>query len=121
MKSYEDLKIYQMAFDHALKIHKMTVKLLKYGHYEQDNQIRRSSKSIKDNIAEGYKRRRYRNEFFRYRIFAHSSFDETIAQLNMISDIHFPDNPLKDLIDEYDKLGRKLNSFIKYVEGNWQT
>lgn len=39
----------------------------------------------------------------------------------MISDIHFPENHLTDLLDKYDKLGRKLNSFIQYVEENWQT
>lgn len=39
----------------------------------------------------------------------------------MISDIHFSDNPLTDLLAKYDKLGRKLNSFIQYVEKNWQT
>lgn len=42
------------------------------------------------------------------------------AQLNMISDIHYPDNPLSDLINNYEKLGRKINKFIQYVENNWK-
>lgn len=121
MKSYKDLEIYKMAYDYALQIHKMSMKLPKYELYEQGSQIRRSSKSIKDNIAEGYGRRRYKSEFIRFLIFAHSSCDETISQLNMISDVHFPDDPLDDLLKKYDKLGRKLNSFIQYVEENWQT
>lgn len=121
MKSYKDLEIYEMAYDYALEIHEMTMKLPKYELYEQGSQIRRSSKSIKDNIAEGYGRRRYKNEFIRFLIFAHSSCDETISQLNMISETHFPDNPLNDLLNKYDKLGRKLNSFIQYVEKSWQT
>ena len=29
----------------------------------------------------------------------------------MISDIHFPENPLTYLINEYDLLGRKINKF----------
>ena len=109
MKSYEDLEVYQLAYDYALEVHEMTMKLPKYELYEQGSQIRRSSKSIKDTIAEGYGRRRYKNEFIRYLIFAHASCDETISQLNMISDIHFPDDPLNDLLEKYDKLGRKLN------------
>lgn len=121
MKSYKDLEIYKMAYDYALQMHEMSMKLPKYELYEQGSQIRRSSKSIKNNIAEGYGRRRYKDEFIRFLIFAHSSCDETISQLNMISDGHFPDNPLEDLLKKYDKLGRKLNSFIQYVEENWQT
>ncbi|MDR8394465.1 four helix bundle protein [Aliifodinibius sp. S!AR15-10] len=121
MKSYNDLEIYQIAYDNALEIHKMSMQLPKFELYEQGSQIRRASKSIKNNIAEGFGRRRYKNEFIRFLIFAHSSCDETISQLNMISDIHFEDNPLNDLIDKYNKLGRKLNSFIQYVEENWQT
>lgn len=121
MKSYKDLEIYKLAYKHALEIHEMTMKLPKYELYEQGSQIRRSSKSIKDNIAEGFGRIRYRNEFIRFLIFAHSSCDETISQLNMISDIHFPDDPLTDLLEKYDTLGRKLNSFIQFVEKEWQT
>lgn len=121
MKSYKDLEIYKLAYKYALEVHEMSMKLPKYELYEQGSQIRRSSKSIKDNIAEGYGRRRYKAEFIRFLIFAHSSCDETISQLNMISDIHFSENPLTDLLDKYDKLGRKLNSFIQYVEKNWQT
>lgn len=99
----------------------MTMGLPKYEMYEQGSQIRRSSKSIKDNIAEGFGRRRYKEEFIRFLIFAHSSCDETLSQLNMISDTHFPGKPLTELIDNYDKLGRKLNKFIQYIENNWKT
>lgn len=121
MKSYKDLEIYKLAYDYALEIHQLTMDLPDYELYEQGSQIRRSSKSIKNNIAEGYGRRRYKNEFIRFLVFAHSSCDETISQLNMISDIHFQDNPLNNLIEKYDKLGRKLNKFIQYVEKSWQT
>jgi len=121
MKSYKDLEIYQLACEYALKVHEMSMKLPRYELYEQGSQVRRSSKSIKDNIAEGYGRRRYKDEFVRFLIFAHSSCDETISQLHMISDIHFQDNPLTDLLKKYDKLGRKINRFIQYVENNWQT
>lgn len=121
MKNYRDLEVYQLAYKYALEVHKLTMDLPKYELYEQGSQIRRSSKRIKDTIAEGYGRRRYKEEFVRYLIFAHSSCDETISHLNMISDIHYPNNPLKDLIMRYNELGKKLYSFIQYVEKNWQT
>lgn len=119
--SYKNLEIYTIAYDLALEVHKISLKLPKYELYEQGSQIRRSSKSIKDNIAEGYGRQRYKNEFIRFLIFAHASCDETISQLNMISDIYYPENRLTELIDRYDQLGGKINQFIQYVETSWKT
>ena len=58
MCGYKDLEIYQMAFDPALKVHEASLKLPSYELYEQGSQIRRSSKRIKDTIAEGYGRKR---------------------------------------------------------------
>ncbi|MCK5171477.1 MAG: four helix bundle protein [Bacteroidales bacterium] len=128
MKSYKDLEIYQIAYKLALEIHKISLTLPKYELYEQGSQIRRSSKSIKDTIAEaclparqGYGKKRYRDDFIRFLTYSQSSCDETISQLNMISDTHFCDQPLTNLINEYNILGKKINKFIQYVEENWST
>lgn len=120
MSSYKELEVYQLAYKQAIDVHKMTMKLPKYELYEQGSQIRGASKSIKDNIAEGYGRKKYKADFIRFLIYAHASCDETISQLNMISEIHFPENPLSDLIDKYELLGKKINKFIQYVENNWK-
>lgn len=112
MKSYRDLEIYKNAYKLALEVHKMSLTLPKYELYEQGSQVRRSSKSVKDAIVEGYGRKRYKDDFIRFLTYSQSSCDETISLLNMISDIHFPDKPLNDLMNEYDILGKKLiNSF----------
>ena len=58
MSGYNELKIYQKAYELALKVHRTSLKLPKFEIYEQGSQVRRSSKSIKDTIAEGYGRRR---------------------------------------------------------------
>ncbi len=120
MKSYKDLEVYQQAYKLAIEVHHMSLKMPKYELYEQGSQIRRSSKSIKDTIAEGYGRRRYKAEFIRYLIFSHASCDETISHLNMINDIHFLESPLTDLIEQYELLGKKINKFIQYVETDWK-
>lgn len=106
-KSYKDLEIYQLAYKLAIEVHHLSLSLPKYELFEQGSQVRRSSKSIKDNIAEGFGRRRYKDEFIRFLIFSQSSCDETISQLNMISDIHFLEKPLSELINEYEVLGKK--------------
>ena len=121
MKSYRDLEIYKISYELAVGVHHMTKMLPKYELYEQGSQIRRASQSIKDNIVEGYGRRRYKAEFIRYLIFAHSSNDETINQLEMLNELYFQDNPINELINQSDMLGRKLNKFIQYVETNWKT
>ncbi len=119
MKTYRDLEIYRTAYQLAVKVHLMTLTLPKYEMYEQGGQVRRSIKSIKDNIVEGYGRRRYKNEFIRFLVFAHASCDEAISQLMMIDEIHFESNGLTELISEYEILGRKTFKFIEYVEKNW--
>lgn len=119
MKSHRDLDIYKSAYQLAIKVHRMTLTLPQYEMYEQGSQVRRSTKSIKDNIVEGYGRRRYKNEFIRFLVFAHASCDEAISQLTMINEIHFESKGLIELISEYDILGRKINKFIEYVEKNW--
>ncbi|MGB0347875.1 MAG: four helix bundle protein [Balneolaceae bacterium] len=121
MKSYRDLEIYQKAYELAIQVHEMSLKLPSYELYEQGSQIRRSSKSIKDNIVEGYGRRRYKQDFIKFLVYAQSSCDETISQLNMINDIHFSDGEFTDLVNEYDMLGKRINSFIQFVEKNWNT
>lgn len=121
MKSYRDLDIYQLAYRLALEIHKLSLELPSYELYEQGSQIRRSSKRIKDTIVEGFGRRRYKGDFIIYLIYAQGSCDETIAHFQMISEIHFPNESLTDLIKEYEILGKKINSFIQYVKSNWRT
>lgn len=121
MNSYKDLDIYKLAYKLAIDVHKMTITLPKYEMYEQGSQVRRSSKSIKDNIAEGFGRRRYKEEFVRFLIFEHASCDEAISQLTMINELYFENNGLNGLLDEYEILGGKINKFIQYVEENWKT
>ncbi|NOY50871.1 MAG: four helix bundle protein [Chlorobi bacterium] len=120
MSSYNDLDIYKLAYKQALDIHKMSLSLPKYELYEQGSQVRRSTKTIKDNIAEGYGRRRYKADFIKFLVYAQSSCDEVNSQLHMISDIHFAEKPLIELIEQNEVLGKKINKFIEYVENNWK-
>jgi len=120
MNSYRNLEIYQEAFALAKRVHLASLTLPSFEIYEQGSQIRRSSKSIKDQIAEGYGRRRYKAEFIKFLIYSQSSCDEVSSQLEMITNL-YPDLPDFDrLTSEYDHLGRKINSFIQYVESNWK-
>lgn len=121
MKTYKDLEIYQLSYDLALRIHKISQNLPKYEMYEEGSQVRRSSKGITATIAEGYGRRRYRADFIKFLVYAHASCDETIVHLNFIRDTHKIDTrEIEILLEEYDRLGGKINKFIRYVEHEWK-
>ena len=121
MNSYRDLEIYKLAFELAVRVHKATLELPKFEVFEQGSQIRRSSKSVKDQIAEGYGRRRYKAEYIKFLIYSHSSCDEALSQLKMLL-VLYPELPeFSSLSKEYEILGRKINSYIEYVDNNWRT
>src|SRR5213592_4186702 len=113
--SYRDLEIWKLARQVAILIHRMTLQELpKFETYEEASQIRRSAKSIRANIVEGYGRRCYKQEFIRFLVFAHASCDETIEHLEMLFETGSLTNELvyRDLSARLDLLGRKLNVFI---------
>jgi four helix bundle protein len=121
MKTYKDLEIYGVSYDLAVTIHRLSLRLPKYEMYEEGGQVRRSSKAVTSCIVEGYGRRRYKSDFIKFLVYAHASCDETILHLNFIRDIHeLDEEELSSLIDEYNKLGAKINKFIQYVEKEWQ-
>ncbi len=120
MKSYKDLDIYNLAFDYAIEVHKLSLKLPKFELYEQGSQVRRSSKSIKDAIVEGYGRRAYKKDFLKFLVYAHASLLECISQLEMISELYEIEG-LVELKSRYNLLGGKIFAFIQYVEKNWKT
>ena len=117
--SYRDLEIWKLAREAAVAVHAMTLEELpKFEMYEEGTQIRRSVKSVRSNIVEGYGRRRYKQEFIRFLVFAHASCDETIDHLEGLFESGSLRNEAiyRDLQARLDLLGRKLNVFIEGVE-----
>ena len=122
--SYRDLEIWKLACQSAVAVHRMTLQELpKFEMYEEGSQIRRSVKSIRSNIVEGYGRRRYKPEFIRFLVFAHASCDETIDHLQGLFESGSLTNEAiyRDLSAQLDLLGRKLNVFIEGVERDHRT
>ena len=56
----ENLKIYRLAHELALRVHKLTLELPRFEKYEEGSQVRRSSKSVSSNIVEGFALRTYK-------------------------------------------------------------
>jgi four helix bundle protein len=117
--SYKRLEIWEMARALVVDIHRMTLaELPSFEKYEQGSQIRRSIKSVKANIVEGYGRRRYRQDFIRYLVLAHASCDETKDHLETLYETGSlaDDDTYQDLHFRVTKLSRALDGFIKSVE-----
>lgn len=63
IKSHEDLAVYQMAFEAAMKIFEASKKFPVEEKYSLTDQIRRSSRSVCANLAEAWRKRRYQAAF----------------------------------------------------------
>jgi len=117
--SYKELDIWKLAREIVIEIHEMTLRNLpQFEMFEEGRQIRKSSKSVKSTIVEGYGRRRYKQEFVRYLTFAIASNDETLDHLETL----FETRSLTDaelyasLHSKIEMLGKKINRFIGSVE-----
>ncbi|HMO52723.1 MAG TPA: four helix bundle protein [Kiritimatiellia bacterium] len=121
--SYRKLEIWQLAREVTILLHRMTLELLpKFEMFEEGSQIRRSSKSIRSNIVEGYGRRNYKNDYIRFLTYALASCDETTDHLETLHETgSLKDEPLfRDLAARLQTIGKKLNLFIQSVEKSHQ-
>ncbi|MGA2822030.1 MAG: four helix bundle protein [Bacteroidales bacterium] len=117
--NYEDLEIWKIANEMVLQIHQLTINdIPKFEMFETGSQIRRSIKSVKSNIVEGYGRRKYKHEFIRFLVISIASNDETIDHLKTLYQTKSLTDTVKykDLLKRLEELGRKLNRFISAVD-----
>ena len=63
IKHHQDLKIYKIAFDTAMRIFELSKKFPNEEKYSLTDQIRRSSRSVCANLAEAWRKRRYEAAF----------------------------------------------------------
>jgi len=63
VRSVRDLDIYQIAFKAAMEIYVLTKSFSIEERYSLVDQIRRSSRSVCSNLAEGWRKRRYKAHF----------------------------------------------------------
>ena len=119
--SYKTLEIWQLARELTIDVHRMTLeKLPRFEQYEEGAQIRRSVKSIRSNIVEGYGRRRYKSDFIRFLTYSHASCDESTDHLEILYETKSLTDEIlyKALHDKLICLSRKLSNFIQGVENH---
>ena len=90
LSSFEDLEVFQRAYRLSLELHQASLHFPKIEQRALAEQIRRASKSICGNIAEGFgKQRRSGAEFKRYLLMAIGSADEMQVWLRYSSDLAY--------------------------------
>lgn len=63
IRTHRDLEVYQIGFNSAMKIFEISKSFPPEEKYSLTDQIRRSSRSVCSNTAEGFRKRRYPKSF----------------------------------------------------------
>ena len=112
---FEDLIVFQRNYKISLEIHKISLTLPDIEKYEIASQMRRASKGICANIAEGYgKQNESKSEFKRYLRIAIGSANEMRVWLRYCYDLKYIDKQsYENLRDEYSEIGKMLQGLQK--------
>jgi len=117
MKSFKDLTVYKKAFSLAMEIHYITKNFPKDELYSLTNQIRKSSRSVCSNIAEGYRKRQYPSHFVSKISDADMENSETQVWIDFAFSCNYIDKNIKqDLENKAIEIGRLLNHMIENPE-----
>jgi len=108
-RGYRDLTVFQMAYELALKIHQVTKSFPIEEKYSLVDQIRRSSRSVPANLAEAWKKRRYKKAFINKLVDCSGEAGETEVWLDLSKDLGYLEKSThRELTEKYDEVGRML-------------
>lgn len=111
---FKSLKVYQMAYERAMKIFKLTKDFPKEELYSLSDQIRRSSRSVCTNIAEAYRKRIYPKHFSSKITDADGEASETTVWIDFSLDCGYIEQEIHDeLIAKYNEVGRMLGGMAE--------
>jgi four helix bundle protein len=112
---FEDLQIWQEARRLAKEIHLIAVETDLKSDFRFKEQIKSSSGSVMDNIAEGFERDG-NLEFRQFLSIAKGSAGETRSQLYRILDFGYINESKFELLKkDYENLSGKIKNFITYL------
>lgn len=118
IKSFRDLEVYRESYDLALIVNRNVNKLPLFERHDLGMQLRKASKSVPANIAEGWAKRRFDKQFKVHLDSAIGSSNEMEVHVSLAKDLGFWKTDFcEDLINRYLLLGGKLTN----LRNNWKT
>ena len=118
IKSFRDLEVYQESYKLMILVHQWLNKLPIYEKHDLTSQMRRASKSIPSNIAEGWAKRDHEKDFKRHLDVAVGSANEMEVHIETARDLtYWKKDFCESLLTKYKNLGGKLTN----LKRNWKT
>lgn len=117
LRGHRDLKVYQLAFDSAMQIFIASKTFPFDERYALTSQIRRSSRSVGANIAEGFRKRQYPPMFASKLADADGEATETLVWLDFAKQCgYLSSDRHQKLTVGYEELGKMLGAMMKRPE-----
>jgi four helix bundle protein len=115
IRSYEDLDVYQRAMEMLPVVHRLALTFPDYERYDLANQLRRASKSVPANIAEGYAKKRSPREFQSFLTNAMGSAAEMEVHLKIALKLGcVGEDECNRILAEYEIIGKQLYRLIEH-------
>lgn len=117
IRSFEDLQVFQRAYAISLELHRASLKMPKIEQYVLADQMRRASKSVCANIAEGFGRQRASSaDFRRFLTMAIGSCDEMQVWVRYASDLGYVD---KDITTKWREEYIEIAKMLRGLASSW--
>ena len=117
MQGHRDLKVYQLAYKLAMEIFHLSKHFPREELYSLTDQIRRSSRSVAANIAEGFRKRRYPNMLVSKLTDSDDEATETQVWLDFALDCGYMSQDNRDrLTAGYEEVGKMLSGMMAHPE-----
>jgi four helix bundle protein len=117
LNGHRDLKVYQLSYRLAMEIYNESRLFPQDERFSLTDQIRRSSRSVAANIAEGFRKRRYPNMFVSKLSDADTEATETQVWLDFARDCGYLSTQRHEqLTTQYQEVGRMLGSMMAQPE-----
>ncbi len=118
IRSFHDLEVYKRGMALLRPVHDIVLTFPDYEKFDLANQLRRASKSVPANIAEGYAKRRSAKEFRAFLANAMGSATEMEVHLEIARELgYITVDACAGLVEEYRILARQLYRLIE----KWRT
>lgn len=107
---FQELLAYQKSFSLAMEVFNITKSFPKEELFSLTNQIRRSSRSVSANIAEAYRKRNYKKNYFCKLTDCDAENSETQVWLEFALECGYIEKEqFNNLYNESDEVGKLLN------------